>query len=143
VVTALNDGLRFDLADYIRKLREDVLEQTQDEFAKGAGIGSSTLRNIETRNVTQPDIGTLQKIATYTSKPLANFLSYLEDTAAEIDTGQSANVSAFPVAAPSERKRRKEDQMSSQAWEIAHQYDRLPPLAQTAIDAIIRAFKQR
>lgn len=140
MVTALNDGLKYDLADYIRKLREDVLDQTQDEFAKGAGMGSSTLRNIENRIVTQPDIGTLQKIATYTNKPLSAFVAYLNEGA----EGESApaNVAPFP-APPAERKRRKEDQMSSQAWEIAQQYDRLPPLAQTAIDAIIRAFKQR
>jgi transcriptional regulator with XRE-family HTH domain len=138
-VTSLADEPKYDLADYIRKLRSER-DETQDEFAKGVGIGSSTLRNIETRVVERPDLDTLRKIALYTNRALATFVGYLQEPA-EADTH---TVATFPSAVPGgERGRRKEDAMSSQAWEIAQQYDRLPPLAQTAIDAIIRAFKQR
>lgn len=131
----MNELPPYDLADHIRKLRKDVLDLTQEELAAKAEIGVTTLRQIETRIVMSPDPLTLGKLATALGRDVTELVALLP--------GMSPDGLVRNGTVPNTPHRRQNDRISARAQELAEGYDRLPPMAQLAIDAMFRAFLER
>lgn len=133
----MNDVPMFDLADYIRKLRKD-LDLTQEELAAKAEIGVTTLRQVETRIVTIPEMPTLAKLAAALGRDVNEFVSMLP----------GMNEPLPPIPHPEDRPatipaRRQSDKLSARARELAEWYEQLPTISQLAIEAVMRALRER
>ncbi len=61
------------LSENTRKLRK-LLKETQEEFAENCGMGTGTLNAIE-RELTDPRLSSIQKIAAYTGWTVPELLS--------------------------------------------------------------------
>jgi len=57
----------------VRKLRKEVLKQTQEQFAEGIDRSTKTVSNIE-HGLVIPTMDTMLRISRCTGKPLSYFL---------------------------------------------------------------------
>jgi transcriptional regulator with XRE-family HTH domain len=125
----------YDLADYVRKQRK-LRDWTQEELAEVSGIGVSTIRQIETRAVQRPDDDTLKKFANAFDKKFSEVVSHIPGFQVERTAADAMPGIAFPT------RRASDAGVSLRAREMAEAYDKVPALAQIAIDAILRAFAE-
>lgn len=56
----------------VRKLRKEVMKQTQEQFAEGIDRSTKTVSNIE-HGMVVPAMDTMLRISRYTGKPLNYF----------------------------------------------------------------------
>lgn len=132
----MNDTAMFDLADLIRKLRKD-LDLTQEQLATKADIGVTTLRQIETRIVQIPEMPTLAKLAVALSRDVNEFVAMLPGINEALPPLPGLDDRVFPPT------RRQGDKLTARARELAEWYDQLPSMSQLAIDAMMRALRER
>ncbi len=76
ILEAVPADPRFDLADLLRKLRKDK-GLNQIELSERAGLGPSTVKQIEQRVSKNPDVETLRKIAKILGVDPQTFISLL------------------------------------------------------------------
>lgn len=133
----MNDTPLFDLADLIRKLRKD-LDFTQEELAAKADVGLTTLRQIETRVTTIPDMPTLKKLALSLGRDVNEFISMLPLPSGLNEDATAPHAEDRPTPA-----RRQGDKLSARARELAEWYEQLPTMSQIAVETVIRALRER